>query len=116
MTRIIELLGSGHEILRERIQNLSRDLARMDGLKGYWRWACAVGPIYIEKAGRSWGVRIRKYWKSQLPLWLLWSFLPKTLLLRVAALAGKDAARKDAMACVNIMAQAGSGLSGLKKA
>jgi|GEM_PF-1486839 hypothetical protein len=72
---------------------------------GFWRWACTVGPTYIKKAGKSWGVRIRKNWKSQLPLWLLWSFLPKTLLLRVAALAGKDAARKDAMACVNKIAR-----------
>jgi hypothetical protein len=108
--RVVELAGGGQEILHERIQSLSRDLARMNGLKGYWRWASAVGPTYIGKAGKSWGVRIRKDWKSQLPLWLLWSFLPKTLLLRLAALAGKDTARKDALACMNKMAQAGSDL------
>jgi len=102
--KITELLGTCREILLEHIQNLSRDLMRMDGLKGYWRWACAIGPTYIEKTSKSWGVRVRKNWKSQLPLWLLWSFLPKTLLLRAAMLAGNDTARKNAMACVNRIA------------
>ena len=54
---------------------------------GAWRWARRVGPGYLAKSRRSWAQRFRKSPSRALPLWLAWNMMPRTLLLRLGALA-----------------------------
>ena len=51
-----------------------------------WKWAKAVGPFNLKKNTASWRVRLKKNFIKTLPKWLVWQFLPKTLLFRFASL------------------------------
>lgn len=41
-----------------------------------------MGPIYIPKSKRSWSRRMRQRGLLTVALWLVWSLLPRTLLMR----------------------------------
>lgn len=68
----------------KRLARLSTDL---EGPWNCWRWARAVGPIYIPKSSRSWRIRLSRSPAGTLPRYLLWNLLPTNLLLRAGHLA-----------------------------
>ena len=49
-----------------------------------WKWAKAIGPFNLKKNTASWKIRLRKNFIKTFPKFLVWQFLPKTLLFRVA--------------------------------
>ena len=49
-----------------------------------WKWAKAIGPFSLKKNTASWKFRLRKNFIKTFPKFLVWQFLPKTLLFRVA--------------------------------
>ena len=51
-----------------------------------WRWARAVGPFNLRKNMASWKLRLVRNPLKTLPKFLVWQFLPKVLLFRLAAL------------------------------
>ncbi len=69
----------------QRLARLSTDL---EGPWDCWRWARAVGPIYIRKSRRSWRIRLSRSPVGTLPRYLIWNLLPTNLLLRAGHLLG----------------------------
>lgn len=51
-----------------------------------WKWATTIGPFNLRKNTASWKIRLRKNFIKTFPKFLIWQFLPKTLLFRVANL------------------------------
>lgn len=76
---------------------ISENLVDGDRPWTWYRWAKAVGPIYIAKSSRSWRMRFKRngFYKV-LPLWFVWSLLPNNLLLRWGSLLDKGQIAKDA--------------------
>lgn len=54
-----------------------------------WRWAKAVGPFNIRKNMASWRIRLKKNFIKTFPKFIIWQFLPKVILFRVAGLFGE---------------------------
>ena len=50
-----------------------------------WKWAKAIGPFNVKKNTASWKIRLRKNFIKTFPKFLVWQFLPKTLLFRAAS-------------------------------
>ncbi len=65
---------------------ISDDLGDVRRPWGPLRWARTVGPIYIAKNRSSWRRRFRRHPLATVPVWLAWSMLPSTLLLRIGSL------------------------------
>lgn len=67
--------------LKEVIESIS------DPLKNWtiWKWAKAIGPFNLKKNTASWKIRLRKNFLKTFPKFLVWQFLPKTLLFRAAS-------------------------------
>lgn len=78
---------AGQELAKasQRLVRLSTDL---EGRWDFWRWARAVGPIYIRKSQRSWRMRLSRRPLETLPRYLVWNLLPTNLLLRAGHLLG----------------------------
>lgn len=51
-----------------------------------WKWAKAVGPFNLKKNTASWQIRMKKNFWTTLPKFVVWQFLPQTLLFRMASL------------------------------
>ena len=66
--------------LKEEIESLSEPLKNWTT----WKWAKAIGPFNLKKNTASWKIRLRKNFIKTFPKFLVWQFLPKTLLFRVA--------------------------------
>lgn len=49
-----------------------------------WKWARAIGPLYLRKNTASWRIRLRKSFLMTLPKFVAWQLSPKTLLFRIA--------------------------------
>jgi poly-gamma-glutamate synthesis protein (capsule biosynthesis protein) len=78
------LTGGEAELAHWRLDALCGDLNRS---WTPWRWARAVGPIYIPKSRRSWRRRLKDNPLRTLPVWLAWSLRPNNMLLRLGSLA-----------------------------
>ena len=51
-----------------------------------WTWARTIGPFNIRKNTSSWRLRLKKNFLKTLPKFILWQFLPKIILFRIASL------------------------------
>ena len=49
-----------------------------------WKWARAIGPLYLRKNTASWKIRLGKSFLMTLPKFVAWQLMPKTLLFRIA--------------------------------
>ena len=68
--------------LKEVIESISEPLKNWTT----WKWAKAIGPFNLQKNTASWKIRLRKNFLKTFPKFLVWQFLPKTLLFRAASL------------------------------
>ncbi len=50
-----------------------------------WEWAKMIGPFNLKKNTASWRIRLRKNFWRTLPKFIVWQFLPTTLLFRIAS-------------------------------
>lgn len=75
-----ELFGS--DAARDAVERASKELAGWN----VWKWAKMVGPINLKKNTASWKLRLKKNFITTLPKFLVWQFLPQTLLFRIAGL------------------------------
>ena len=51
-----------------------------------WKWAKKVGPFNLKKNTASWKLRLKKNFIKTFPKFLVWQFLPQTLLFRIASI------------------------------
>lgn len=105
--------ASGVDIYPDLDEELSICLNRLSeplvtGAWTTWRWARSVGGVYIDKSARSWSQRLSgtEIWKSR-GLYLIWSLMPSTLLMRL----GRCFASTEAAAIADKLANAANGVS-----
>ena len=76
-------------VLKQRWITLHTQLSEWPGsysVIGSWlKWARSVGNTYIAKSDRSWALRLQGGSIKTRLSWLIWSFMPITLLLRFGA-------------------------------
>lgn len=70
------------EQAKEAVEKASRELAGWST----WKWAQKVGPFNLKKNTASWKLRLKKNFIKTFPKFLVWQFLPQTLLFRIASI------------------------------
>ena len=73
------------EQAKEAVETASKELAGWNT----WRWARRVGPFNLKKNTASWKLRLKKDFIKTFPKFLVWQFLPQTLLFRIASMMQK---------------------------
>ena len=67
---------------REAVDQASSELIGWN----MWKWARKVGPFNLKKNTASWKLRLKKNFIKTFPKFLVWQFLPQTLLFRIASI------------------------------
>ena len=73
---------SSNEEARGRVEQASKELVGWNT----WKWARRVGPFNLKKNTASWKLRLQKNFIKTFPKFLVWQFLPQTLLFRIASI------------------------------
>jgi poly-gamma-glutamate synthesis protein (capsule biosynthesis protein) len=72
--------------LREYLEKISARITDPREPWGLWTWARSVGPVYMSKSARSWGLRFAGHHRAAtLVKWLAWNCVPTTLCLRLGS-------------------------------
>ena len=70
------------ELAKDAVEKVSKELAGWNT----WKWARKVGPFNLKKNTASWKLRLKKNFIKTFPKFLVWQFLPQTLLFRIASI------------------------------
>ncbi len=88
--------GDGVSKLDSFFMRISKNLVDEDRPWTWYRWAKAVGPIYVAKSSRSWRLRFkRNSFLGVFFFWLAWNSLPKTLLMQLGSWMGDSQIIKE---------------------